>query len=639
MTRLLAALAVTSAIPALALPLHAATIVGGTPASQRAYIKASNTSGGDWFGHAVDVSGDTLVVGAYQEDGPADVADDTGAVYVFTEVGGAWTQEAYLRASNADAQDRFGSAVAISGDVLVVGAFSEDGGSAGVNGDESSNSADTSGAVYVFRRAGTAWTQEAYLKASNPDDFDQFGVAVDVDGDTIVVGAIAESSDAPGVNGDQNNDDAPAAGAAYVFTFDGTAWSQEAYLKASNPGQTDYFGLSVAISGDTIVVGAFWEDGGSTGVDGPQNDAGNNTGAAYVFERQGTTWAQDAYLKASNTGNGDEFGTDVAIDGDTIVVGALREASDATGVDGDGADNSDGGAGAAYVFERGVGGWSQAAYLKGWNTPRALDWFGQTVAVSGDRVVVAATREDGGGAGVDVDAVDSSVNGAGALYVFERAGTAWSTGAYLKSSHPDVFDQLGLGLAMDGALVVAGAPGEDGSGTGVNVGDQNDSSSSSSGAAYVFALDSAPAARFCFGDDALTCPCANPGPRGGGCASSRGVGAWLSASGSNVVANDDLSVSVSIARSHQPGVLVQGSTSTSVPFKDGVLCMGNPTDRLEVLQLDADGVAVSTTSIAAAGNVAPGDTRYYQVWYRDPGGVSPCGTGSNFTNGLVVDWQ
>jgi hypothetical protein len=178
------------------------------------------------------------------------------------------------------------------------------------------------------------------IKAAEPGDL--FVHAVSTSGDTIVVGARNEQSNATGVNGDQNNNYANYSGAVFVFVSNGITWTQQAYLKASNTGVGDEFGWSVDISGDTIVVGALDEDSTATGVDGDQdNDDALSSGAAYVFVRVGTTWTQQAYLKASNTGAGDLFGNSVCISGDTIVVGADKEDSNATGVNGD-QDNNDG---------------------------------------------------------------------------------------------------------------------------------------------------------------------------------------------------------------------------------------------------------------------------------------------------------
>ncbi len=202
-------------------------------------------------------------------------------------------------------------------------------------------------------RNGTSWTQQAYLKASNTDPSDLFGFSVAVSGDTVVIGAAAESSNATGVNGDQANNSATFAGAAYVFVRNGTTWSQQAYLKASNTDPQDFFGVSVAVSSDTVVVGAKNEAAatppGSTAT--RPITAYAEPGAAYVFVRNGVTWSQQAYLKASNTGEEDVFGGSVAASGDTVVVGAIGEDSSATGVNGDQTDNTAADlSGAAYVF-------------------------------------------------------------------------------------------------------------------------------------------------------------------------------------------------------------------------------------------------------------------------------------------------
>ncbi|MEK6642277.1 MAG: FG-GAP repeat protein, partial [Planctomycetota bacterium] len=229
------------------------------------------------------------------------VVNDAGAAYPLTI--DPIAQQAYLKASNTEAGDYFGHSVAVSGDTVVVGAPLEDSNATGVDGDQADNSAGDSGAAYVFVRSGGVWSQQAYLKASNTGDGDEFGISVALSGDTLVAGATAEDSNATGVNGDQADNSAPRSGAAYVFVRSGGVWSQQAYLKASNTGATDEFGFSVAVSGDTAVVGASFEDSNATGVNGDQADnSAADSGAAYVFVRSGGVWSQQAYLKASNTG-------------------------------------------------------------------------------------------------------------------------------------------------------------------------------------------------------------------------------------------------------------------------------------------------------------------------------------------------
>ncbi len=235
-----------------------------------------------------------------------------------------------------------------------------------------------------------------------------------------MVGAWPESSNATAVNGNQANNSATSAGAAYVFVRSGTTWSQEAYLKASNTGSNDRFSSSLGMSGDTIVAGAHLEDSSATGVNG--NQASNslfNAGAAYVFVRSGTTWSQQAYLKASNPDLSDEFGTAVAVSGDVIVVSAPNEDSSATGVNGDPSNNATTESGAAYVFVRSGTTWSQLAYLKASNTG-TIDLFGDDfVGVSGDLVIVGARGEDSNATGVNGDGSDDSVILSGAAYLFD----------------------------------------------------------------------------------------------------------------------------------------------------------------------------------------------------------------------------
>jgi len=342
----------------------------GASWSQQAYIKASNTEKGDRFGRSLTLSanGDTLAVGAPFEASKAtgvggdqndNSAPKSGAVYVFTRSGASWSQQAYMKASNTGKDDEFGSSLALSGDgnTLAVGAPGEDSKATGIGGDENDDSAPKSGAVYVFTRSGASWSQQAYVKASNTGNNDGFGFSLDLsaNGNTLAVGANGEDSKAAGIDGNQSDNSTPGSGAVYVFTRSGASWSQQAYVKASNPGKNDQFGYTLALSGDgnNLAAGARYEGSKATGIGGDQsNNSASGSGAVYVFTRSGANWNQQTYVKASNTGKGDSFGSALALsgDGNTLAAGARYEGSKATGIGGDQSDNSQSGSGAVYVY-------------------------------------------------------------------------------------------------------------------------------------------------------------------------------------------------------------------------------------------------------------------------------------------------
>jgi hypothetical protein len=210
--------------------------------------------------------------------------------------------------------------VAISGNTVVVGAFAEDGSGTGVNPADNDLAYDA-GAAFVFVKNGPTWSQQAYLKASNTQDGDFFGRSVGISGETIIVAAPNEDGSGSGVN-PASNESLLDSGAAYVYTRSGVIWSQQAYLKASNPGQDDYFGYAVAISGDVCAVGAIWESTSGTGTNPPPDELALSAGATYVYSRSGATWSQTEFLKASNADAGDLFGCAVAISSGTILIGA-----------------------------------------------------------------------------------------------------------------------------------------------------------------------------------------------------------------------------------------------------------------------------------------------------------------------------
>jgi hypothetical protein len=315
----------------------------------------------DRFGHAVALDGDTLVVGAHAHH---ELGRKAGSAYVFRFRRGAWRQEARLAAPEAS---RFGHAVGISGDRLVVGA---PGGL--VEG-------AAAGAVYVYRRQGSSWRREARLTAGDAREGHLFGLAVGISGDTVAAGA-------PG-------DDARGSltGAAYVFRGEGRDWRQEAKLLPADAAALGELGKAIAIEGDTVVVGA---EGA-----GHPRDVGQFSGAAYVFGRQGGSWKEQATLLAEDRKAADRFGNAVSIHGETIVAGA--HFADPAGL----------GSGAAYLFRRVNDQWRQEAKL----VPKeaaAGEEFGNAVAVHGDTIAVGALR--GGAEGT----------AAGSVSVFERIGSS-----------------------------------------------------------------------------------------------------------------------------------------------------------------------------------------------------------------------
>jgi FG-GAP repeat len=506
----------------------ASVTIAGAQLKQVAYLKGSNTKPGDHFGcggvldghagfgAAVSGDGNTLAMGAPHDSNgakgvntkPSGEVYGSGAVYVFVRNGATWAQQAYIKASNPQMNAEFGHAVVLSadGNTMAVSAYWEASKATGINGDQSDESIPQAGAVYVFTRTGTTWTQQAYVKASNTGeagtedkfgDGDQFGVSLTLsdDGRTLAVGAISEDSNAAGINGNQADNSATSAGAVYVFLRTGNTWAQQAYIKASNPDPADMFGYSVSLSADgsTLAVGSYDEGGSFRGINGPPDNMRRGAGAVYVFTRAGTTWAQEAYIHASNAEAGDSLGVMVALsdDGNTLLTASLDEDCLATGVNPQGCDNdraADLSSGAGYIFVRTGSTWSEQAFLKASNSG-ANDWFGSRSALSGDgnTAALGASLEDSSGRGVDGKQDDDKAPESGAVYFFRRTGTTWSQQHYVKASNADAYDEFGgsVALSRDGRTMVVSAHSEDGSSHGVG-GNQADNGSMESGAAYVF---------------------------------------------------------------------------------------------------------------------------------------------------------
>ena len=377
-----------------------------------AKLTASDGIADDQLGWSVAVDGDTAVVSAYRDE------SFKGAAYVFTRESATWSQVAKLTVSDGAALDAFGWSVAVDGDTVVVGAYRDD--DNGVN----------SGSAYVFTKPNTGWadaTETAQLTASDGADDDEFGHAVAMDGDTVVVGA------------DGNNDDE---GAVYVFTKPNTGWAdatQTAKLTASDGAAGDHFGTSVGVDGGTVVVGFFMAD--------------NEKGSVYVFTKPTNGgWSdatETAKLTASDGAANDYLGVSVAVDGDTVVVGAWFD------------DDNGRSSGSAYVFtEPASGGWSDATETAKLTASdgAANDYLGVSVAVDGDTVVVGAWFDDDNGAS------------SGSAYVFtEPPSGGWSDAtetAKLTASDGATNDGFGTWVAVDDDTVVVGAPHDDDNGGG-----------------------------------------------------------------------------------------------------------------------------------------------------------------------------
>ena len=348
---LLAAGALSGATPAAAAQPHGSA---APPlvllALQQAQLIAADGAPQDWLGFSVALDGETALVGAPYDDVGA--TTDQGTAYVFVRSGATWNQQAQLIASDGAGQDCFGESVALAGDTVVVGTSWHD---ANANTDQ--------GAAYVFVRSGATWNQQAQLVASDGAPDDRFGGAVALDGETALVGVPYDD-----VDSDVNQ------GSAYVFVRSGTSWSQQAQLIASGGASQDRFGYSVALDGETALVGAPYSDRGA--------DA--DQGAAYVFVRSGTSWSQQAQFTAAAGDAGDSFGGAVALAGDTALVGAYG--------DDVGANANQG---TAYVFVRSDATWSQQAQLIA-SDGADQDWFGCSVALQGETALVGTIWHDVG---------------------------------------------------------------------------------------------------------------------------------------------------------------------------------------------------------------------------------------------------
>jgi hypothetical protein len=565
---------ILSVLSLLALSVVAAALIpfaGFWTWEEEAKLTASDGAYNDAFGASVSIHGDTALVGAVRDDHGG--LTDAGSAYVFIRSGSSWVFQAKLTAGDSQGDALFGVSVSLFGDTALIGAEEDT-----LNG---------TGAAYVFVRSGTTWSQQAKLTASDAWIHAEFGHAVHLEGDRALIGAHEHHFD----------------GAAYVFERSGTTWSETAKLQPSDVADSDQFGCSVSLSGDTAVIGARGDDGGPTL---------ESSGSAYVFELSGGSWGESAKLTAADPGLYAYFGDSVSISGDTALIGAWF------------AYNGPGlGSGAAYVFDRSGSSWTQRARLRGESSFK-VDRFGQSVSLDGDLALVGAPHSG------------PAVSDTGTAYAFAREGSEWSQVLEFVGSDADDSANFGGAVSFDGEGALFGAV-------------FDTSVASQSGSAFVGTVYPPPGTGYCFGDpgSGRPCPCDNDNDGsvpGSGC--DNGVfasGAQLAGGGVASVSDDSLVLIATHLEPNNSGLYFQADDSVSPGrlWGDGLRCADGQLKRLQVVFADAAGTSSTTIGIAAkAGNVQAGDTKRYQCWYRTTTNP-PCGLGVNdfnSTNGYEISW-
>ena len=356
-------------------------------------IVASDRSSVDNFGYSVAISGDYVIVGAYQEDNDAvgaNTMSNSGSAYIFKNIAGEWTEMQKIVASDRNTDDYFGASVGISGAYVIVGAYQED---ENASGDQTFSN---SGSAYIFHNVSDTWTQTQKIVASDRGAVDYFAYSVSISGDYAIAGAYSEDENASGGATLSNP------GSAYIFKNNSGTWSQMQKIVASDRGAEDFFGYSVAISGANVIVGAYQEDQNATG-----GATLSNSGSAYIFKNNAGTWAQSQKIIASDRGLGDQFGFNVSISGDYAIVGASLEDEDANGA------NNLFNAGSAYIYKGTAGSWVQEQKVVA-SDRAGSDLFGSAVAISNSCFIVGAYQEDhdvvGGG----------NLSNPGSAYIFRK---------------------------------------------------------------------------------------------------------------------------------------------------------------------------------------------------------------------------
>lgn len=414
-------------------------------------VVASDRGAEDIFGR-VAISGDYAIVGAQAEDEDAtggNTLSNAGAAYILKKNAGTWTLVQKIVASDRGANDSFGHRVAISGDYVIVSSMFDDEDATG------GNTLGGSGSSYIFQNIAGTWLQVKKIVASDRDAGDTFGSSVAISGTYAIVGARSESEDASGEN------TLDMAGSAYVFKNNNGNWNQVQKIVASERGASDWFGWSVAMSGDYAIIGAQREDH-----DVLEGNMVFEAGSAYIFHNVAGTWSQVQKIVASDRGSQDRFGWDVAISDNHAIVGAYWEDEDLEGA------NHLTDAGSAYIFKNFAGSWLEIQKIvasdRGYE-----DFFGHSVAISGDYIVVGAMFEDEGTPG------SLSFSDAGSAYIYRNVSGNWTEVQKIAAEDREDYDWFGTSVAISADYVFVGALNEDEDALGGN-------SISNAGSVYIF---------------------------------------------------------------------------------------------------------------------------------------------------------
>jgi hypothetical protein len=365
-------------------------------------LLASDGAAGDWFGVSACISGDYAILGAPFDDGK-EASSKSGSAYIFKRSGETWRQQAKIHASDSEPNDQFGTSVSISGDFAIIGAFHD---------------SNMTGSAYIFKRDGTKWVQKDKLLASDAAVEDWFGYSVSISGDYAIVGAPYD--DDKGISG----------GSAYIFRRDGKTWKQQAKILADDGAEYDQLGISISISGDFAIVGAWGDD--------------NYTGSAYIFKRDGMKWIQQQKLVAKECFAGDRFGISVSNSGDLAMAGAYYD------------EDKGFRSGSAYIFKCDGKSWVQQQKLHA-KDGSVGNVFGWSVSVGEDSAIVGAPH----------------ASYIGAAYIFKRDGKSWVQQQKILPADGVPADLFGRSVSIVAKFAVVGSFAHDIKG--------NDS-----GAAYIF---------------------------------------------------------------------------------------------------------------------------------------------------------